>query len=170
MKKALAFVLALAMITVVFSGCNSKRESDSEKDDLITVVVDKEYVDDFALDYVQSSWENKDGSVVYKFEPGEYEEFLVEYHMVVTEECKALIETPCQSTYFNLNVPEIKIGIEDGVYEEFGELALRAEAVKIGKTALKYQMNTKDPIDTISVTYRNANSSKVYFIIYVKAE
>lgn len=163
MKKALAFVLALAMITVVFSGCNSKRESDSEKDDLITVVVDKEYVDDFALDYVQSSWENKDGSVVYKFEPGEYEGFLVEYHMAVTEECKALIETPCQSTHFNLNVPEIKIGIEDGVYEEYGESVLMDEAQKIGEHAMKYQMNTQEPIATVSVIYRNADSGNVYF-------
>lgn len=131
--------------------------------------VPAKYVDGFADKYAESKTVDSKGNVKYTFKDDKYEEFLTAYHEVVKEETRNINSTR-QNIHYNLNVPEIKVGLEDGVYEETGEAALKAEARELGKAAIKYQMNTKNPIKTISVTYRNANTGKVYFVEQVSAD
>lgn len=154
---AAAVVIIAVVLVVILSGGKVKTE------------VPAKYVDGFADKYAESKTVDSEGNVKYTFADDKYEQFLKDYHAVVKAESEPLIEVR-QNTHYNLNVPEIKVGLQDGVFEEVGEEALRAEAQAVGEAAIKYQMNTKNPIKSIPVTYRNANTGKVYFEIVVTAE
>lgn len=153
---ATALVIVVALI-IIMSGAKVKTS------------VPEKYVDGFADKYASSKTVDSNGNVKYKFEDDKYEQFLKDYHEEVKEESRELIKVQ-QYTHYNLNVPEIKVGLQDGVYEELGEEALKAEAKAVGEAAIKYQMNTKKPIKSIPVTYRNASTGHVYFVVTVTAE
>ncbi len=157
MKRFFAALLAVMMIAVLFAGCK------------VSTTVDKKYVDDFAEGYASSKEVDKDGNVSYEFEDDKYDEFAKDYYEVVKEESRLQIESAGQYSYYNPEITEVVVGITPQAWEEMGEEALKAEAQKVGETALKYQMNLKNPAGELTVIYRNANTSEEYFSIKVEA-
>ncbi len=132
--------------------------------------VPQKYVDGFADKYASEISVDDDGNISYEFEPAQYEAFLVAYHEVVKEESRKEIESVGQYSHYNLNKPEIVVGVTPESYAELGEAKLKEEAKRVGQAAIKYQMNTENPIKTIPVTYRDTKSQDIYFTITVTAE
>ena len=179
MKRILAFILAVMMISVALVGCGDdkekKRSSNKETTDpkdvgKIVTYVDMEYSDGFADNYADScevDYEN--GTVKYRFEDEAYERFLEDYHEVVKEEAREKIECEHEYTHFNMHDSSddknygIMVGISEEVYDEYGEEALKAQAKEVGKVAIKYQMNTENPATSIPITYRNVHTAEKYF-------
>ena len=79
------------------------------------------------------------------------------------------IESSGQYSYYNPEITEIIVGVTPEAYEELGEEALKKEALEVGEAAMKFQMNTKNPKGELTVIYRDANTSEVYFEIKVEA-
>lgn len=158
MKRVICLILAVLMMAVLFAGCKVK------------TTVAPEYVDDFVNNYATPEID-EDGAVTYEFESKKkYEEFLFDYHEAIEEDANVKIESVGQYSYYNPEVTEVIVGITPESYEELGEEAVKAEAQEVGKEALRFQMNTKNPKGELTVTYRNANTSEEYFTITVKAE
>lgn len=155
---AVVLVCVIALVIILVTGGKVKTS------------VPKKYVDGFADSYASEKEVDDEGNINYVFEDDKYEQFLTDYHEVVKEESREHLLTYHQYTHYNLNTPEIIVGLADGEFEQYGEEALKAEAQALGQAAIKYQMNTEKPITSIPVTYRNANTSDVYFVVTVTAE
>ncbi|MBQ8539552.1 MAG: hypothetical protein IJ433_07860 [Ruminococcus sp.] len=157
MKKLFSAILASMMLATVLCGCSVK------------TTVETKYTDDFADSYASKKEVDKDGNVKYEYEKDEYEQFAADYYEEVKEESRLEIESSGQYSYYSPDITEIVVGINPESYEELGEEVLKAEAQKVGESALKYQMNLKNPKGELTVTYRNANTAEEYFTITVKA-
>lgn len=157
MKRLICAVMAVLMICALFAGCTVKTN------------VDAKYSDGFADDYASGKKVDKDGNVSYEFENDKYEQFVSDYYEEVKEESRLEIKSSGQYSYYNPEITEIVVGVTPEAYEELGEDALKAEAVSVGEAALKFQMNMKNPKGSLTVTYRNANTSEDYFTITVEA-
>ncbi len=158
MKKLLCVLFAILMVAVLFTGCK------------VTTTVDPKYVDEFINDYASPDQVDENGAVTYQFENKNiYEQFTQDYYEKVKEDTRVEIKSATQYSYFNPDITEVIVGVTPESYEELGEEALKAEAEVVGAEAIKYQMNLQNPIEKIDVTYRNANTSEVYFTITVEA-
>lgn len=158
MKKLLCVTFAVLMVAVLFTGCKVK------------TTVDPKYVDEFVSDYASPDQVDENGAVTYQFESKKiYEQFTQDYYEKVKEDSRVEIKSANQYSYYNPDITEVIVGVTPESYEELGEEALKAEAQLVGQEAIKYQMNLKNPIEKIDVTYRNANTSEVYFTITVEA-
>ncbi len=158
MKKLLCVTFAILMVAVLFTGCKVK------------TTVDPKYVDEFINDYASPDQVDENGAVTYQFESKKiYEQFTQDYYEKVKEDSRVEIHSTHQYSYYNPDITEVIVGVTPESYEELGEEALKAEAKLVGAEAIKYQMNLKNPIEKIDVTYRNANTSKEYFTITVEA-
>lgn len=157
MKKLFSAILASMMLATVLCGCSVKTS------------VEPKYTDDFADSYASKKEVDKDGNVKYEYEKEEYEQFAADYYEEVKEESRIEIQSSGQYSYYNPDITEIVVGITPESYEELGEEVLKAEAQKVGESALKYQMNLKNPKGELTVTYRNANTAEEYFTITVTA-
>ena len=157
MKRILYAIIAAMMLALLLTGCKVKTE------------VDAKYVDDFVNDYAEAKVD-EDGNAKYEFKDEEaYEGFVSEYYEEVKEESRLEIESSGQYSYYNPEITEIIVGITPEAYEEIGEEALKKEAQAVGESAMKFQMNTKNPKGELTVIYRDANTSEVYFEIKVEA-
>lgn len=157
MKRILYTSIAVMMLALLLTGCKVKTS------------VESKYVDDFVNDYAEAQVK-ENGNVDYEFENKEkYEEFVADYYEEVKEESRLEIKSSGQYSYYNPEITEIVVGITPEAYEELGEEALKAEALTVGEAAMKFQMNTKNPKGELTVIYRDANTSKVYFEIIVEA-
>lgn len=157
MKRLICTILAVMMLVATLTGCTIK------------TTVDPKYTDDFADSYASSKEVDKDGNVKYEYEKEDYEKFTADYYEAVKEESRLEIESSGQYSYYNPEITEIVVGVTPEAYDELGEEALKAEAQKVGETAMKYQMNLKDPKGELTVTYRNANTAADYFTITITA-
>ncbi len=157
MKRFIYATLAAMMFATMLTGCTVK-----------TTVAPK-YTDNFADSYASKKEVDSNGNVKYEFEKEEYDQFTADYYEEVKEESRLEIESSGQYSYYNPEITEIIVGITPEAYEELGEEALKAEAQKVGESAMKYQMNLKNPKGELTVTYRNANTADVYFTITVTA-
>ena len=157
MKRFLCTILAVMMLTATLAGCTVK------------TTVEPKYTDDFADSYASSKEVDKDGNIKYEYEKEDYEKFTADYHEEVKEESRLEIKSSGQYSYYNPEITEIIVGVTPEAYEELGEEALKAEALKVGESAMKYQMNLKNPKGELTVTYRNANAAEDYFTITVEA-
>lgn len=145
-------------------------------DSTVETTVPAKYADGFADKYASSKTVDDNGNVSYEFEEGQYEVFLSAYHEYIKEDSREYLETAHQYTHYNLKNAEdaknygVVVGISEESYAEIGEDALKAEAQKLGESAIKYQMNTENPKKEVPVTYRDAGTGKEYFKIIVVAE
>lgn len=157
MKRFLYAVITVIMLALVLTGCKVKTS------------VDAKYVDDFVDDYAQKQIDDE-GNAEYQFENKDrYNEFVSDYYEDVKEDSRLEIKSSGQYSYYNPDITEIVVGVTPEAYEELGEEALKAEAQAVGEAAMKFQMNTKNPKGELTVIYRNANTSEVYFEITVEA-
>ncbi|MBQ2944912.1 MAG: hypothetical protein IJD93_09555 [Ruminococcus sp.] len=158
MKRIICAALAVLMVAVLFTGCKVK------------TTVDPEYVDSFINDYASPDQVDESGAVTYQFESKKiYDQFTEDYYEKVKEDSRVEIKSGHQYSYYNPDITEIVVGVTPESYEELGIEAMKEEAQLVGKEAIKYQMNLKNPIEKIDVTYRNANTSEHYFTITVEA-
>lgn len=172
MKKFLCVLLAVLLIGFVFAGCNNdddhsdKNSNDGnvEDDKLITIVVEEEYIDDFADAYAVKKTTSLNG-VKYKFKEKAYEKFISDYHEEVKNQSQLLLISVWTYSYYNLDSSEIIVGLADGEYEKRGEDALKEEAQAIGQASLQYDAYQLEPDGKVDVTYRNANTADEYFTI-----
>ena len=157
MKRLLYTIIAVMMLALLLTGCKVKTE------------VDAKYVDDFVNDYAQAQIDD-DGNAQYEFKDKDtYESFVKDYYEEVKEDSRLEIESSGQYSYYNPEITEIIVGVTPEAYEELGEEALKKEALEVGEAAMKFQMNTKNPKGELTVIYRDANTSEVYFEIKVEA-
>ncbi len=157
MKKIICTIIAVMMLALLLTGCKVKTS------------VEPEYVDDFVNDYAESEVD-ENGNTNYEFKSKDkYEEFVSDYYEEVKEESRLEIKSSGQYSYYNPEITEIVVGITPEAYKELGEDTLKAEAVTVGEAAMKFQMNTKNPKGELTVIYRDANTSEVYFEITIKA-
>lgn len=157
MKRILYTIIAVMMLALLLTGCKVKTE------------VDAKYVDDFVNDYAQAQIDD-DGNAQYEFKDKDtYESFVKDYYEEVKEDSRLEIESSGQYSYYNPEITEIIVGVTPEAYEELGEEALKKEALEVGEAAMKFQMNTKNPKGELTVIYRDANTSEVYFEIKVEA-
>lgn len=157
MKRILYTIIAIMMLALLLTGCKVKTE------------VDAKYVDDFVNDYAQAQIDD-DGNAQYEFKDKDtYESFVKDYYEEVKEDSRLEIESSGQYSYYNPEITEIIVGVTPEAYEELGEEALKKEALEVGEAAMKFQMNTKNPKGELTVIYRDANTSEVYFEIKVEA-
>ncbi len=157
MKRILYTIIAVMMLALLLTGCKVK------------TTVDAKYVDDFVNDYAQAQIDD-DGNAQYEFKDKDtYENFVQEYYEEVKEDSRLEIESSGQYSYYNPEITEIIVGVTPEAYEELGEEALKKEAQEVGEAAMKFQMNTKNPKGELTVIYRNADTSEVYFEIKVEA-
>ena len=111
-----------------------------------------------------------DGNAQYEFKDKDtYESFVKDYYEEVKEDSRLEIESSGQYSYYNPDITEIIVAVTPEAYEELGEEALKKEALEVGEAAMKFQMNTKNPKGELTVIYRDANTSEVYFEIKVEA-
>ena len=157
MKRILYTIIAIMMLALLLTGCKVKTE------------VDAKYVDDFVNDYAQAQIDD-DGNAQYEFKDKDtYESFVKDYYEEVKEDSRLEIESSGQYSYYNPEITEIIVGVTPEAYEELGEEALKKEALEVGEAAMKFQMNTQNPKGELTVIYRDANTSEVYFEIKVEA-
>lgn len=167
MKKIFCVVFAVLMIAAVMCGCSST----------VKTTVDSKYADSFAEKYADSSSVDENGNVSYEFSDEKYNEFLNDYYDEIVEDSKQIVTTDHQYTYYNEDlddagnsITEVIVGVKPEAYAAATEEALKAEAEEVGKSAIRYQMNTNNPTGVITVIYRNANTGEEYFRITVTAE
>lgn len=157
MKKTICTTLTVMMLVLLLTGCKVKTS------------VDSKYVDDFVNDYAVAEID-ENGNAEYEFQnKKKYNEFVSEYYEEVKEESRLEIKSSGQYSYYNPEITEIVVDITPEAYKELGEETLKAEAQTVGEAAMKFQMNTKNPKGELTVIYRDANTSEVYFEITVKA-
>lgn len=165
MKKFLCVAAAVLLIASLLAGCGKT----------VKTTVDAKYADDFAKNYASDISVDDDGNVSYEFTSDKYEEFLEDYYEEVESESKQIIidyeeadpdTTYGQYVYYNPDITEIIVGVMPNSYDE---AHCREEAQQVGELALKYQMNTKDPKGSLTVTYENCNTGDDYFTITVEA-
>ncbi len=157
MKKIICTIIAIMMLALLLTGCKVKTS------------VDSKYVDDFVNDYAEAEVDDN-GNAKYEFEnKDKYEEFVSDYYEEVKEESRLEIKSSGQYSYYNPEITEIVVGVTPEAYEELGEDALKAEALSVAEAAMKFQMNTKNPKGELTVIYRDANTSEVYFEITIEA-
>lgn len=157
MKRIICTILAVMMLAATLTGCTVK------------TTVDPKYTDDFADSYASNKEVDDDGNVKYEFDKESYEQFADDYYEEVKEESRLEIQSSGQYSYYNPEITEIVVGVTPEAYEQLGEEALKTEAQKVGESAMKYQMNLKNPKGELTVTYRNANTAEEYFTITVEA-
>lgn len=159
MKRIFCAVCVLLLLVVLLAGCKVK------------TTVNSNYVDDFIEKYASADQVDKNGNVTYTFEDKDtYNQFLEDYYKEVKDNADEEIKSYHQYSYYNPDITEIVVGIAPEALDEMTQEELKAEAKALGEQALYYQMNTKNPITELSVTYRNANTSEEYFTITVSAE
>ncbi len=172
MKRILSLILVILLISTMLVGCTKKAEKDSKSDkdddsaydDLIVTEVDLDYTYDIADDYAEKSECDYDKRVVkYGFEEDKYDEFLVELHDIVKEELREKIQSETYYTHVNLNTPEVIIGLSEEAYYSYSDDELELEAMEIGEIAVKYQLNTENPVLSVEITYRDAENGDEFF-------
>ena len=177
MRRAFALILAALFICVVFAGCgdDDKKSRDKDFDEqtkdyegMIVTEVKMDYTVELADEFAESAEPDFEKDIVkYAFEEDKYDEFLVELHDIVKEELREKIESKIQYTHVNLNTPEVIIGLTEESYYGYSEDELEQEAEEIGKVAVKYQLNTENPVLSVEISYRDAeNGDEFSFFTY----
>lgn len=161
----IAVVVAIVVVIILITGDRS-----------VKTTVPKKYADGYADKYASSKTVDEDGNVTYEFEEDQYTAFYNSYHEVVKEESREKLETAHKYTHYNLRETAedgsygIVVGIDKEDYDKIGQEALKAEAKELGLAAIKFQMNTEDPLKEIPVSYKDAANGNVFFTITVTAE
>lgn len=163
MKRFLLTALAVLMIVAVLAGCGKSSGSSAS----VSTTVPAKYVDDFAKSYASDVQVDSNGNASYTFTQEKYEEFEKAYRTEVKDEAESQIKTYGQYSYLTDDGTEYVVGV---MPEGYDEESCKAEAEVVGKTAIKYILNTDHPQTTIKVTYKNCQTNEDFFTIEVTAD
>lgn len=156
MKRFIALALAVLMVAAFLCACGEEGSSSEP----VTTTVNAKYDDGAAKNYAKSTTTDENGNTVYEFEAGKYEEFIQDYQNQLGGEISADIasghEEPYgQYAYVNPEKKAVIVGLNEGDYDE---ATAKAEAEKAAEYGFKYFQNLKEPVNTISVIFCNANN------------
>lgn len=162
MKKIVAIVLVVLCIGALLCACG---------DGPVKTSVNPGYDDGFAKSYANDYSTDKDGNIQYQFSKEKYDKFIRDYNDKVRTECADILgEKSAQYQYLSDDGKEYNVGIIPEHYQEIGEEVAKKQAEAMGQILLKYSQSTEKPVDTIKVTFKNANTGEVYFSIDCKAK
>lgn len=169
MKRIIAMLMAVLMISAVLVACGDSKETKST----VTTTVSKQYDDGYAKNYANKVSDDDKGNTVYEFTGEKYEEFVTEYakkigNEISSEAAKVQGEDFGQYAYVKTSEKSVIIGVNPGKYEAAAAEAAAAEYAKLG---FKVFQNLEEPVSTIKVVYCNAgDQSEIYGTFEITAD
>ena len=166
MKRIFALLLAVMMIAAVLCACGGSSSGD------VKTTVPSKYDDGFAESYAKSSSTDSDGNKVYEFTDDKYEDFIKSHKTSLDNEVtKKYAELHPTSTedesvpygefvYINDDKKAVIVGVHT---ESYDEATAKEESATAAEYGFKYFQNLKEPVDTISVIYCDANNQDTVF-------
>lgn len=168
MKRIIALSLAVLMLAALFCACG---ETDNKGDDgkggetkgeVVKTVVDAKEDDPEAEKYAKSVSTDENGNKVYEFDEESYKNYNQNYNNRVSSSItKDVLKNHDsdfgQYCYINDEKKAIIVGVNPGKYDK---AAASKEAESLAKKAFPYFKSLKDPVETISVQYVNANNQE----------
>ena len=162
MKRIFAFILAVAAIAAVLCACG--------KSGAVKTTVPSNYDDGYASSYAKSTSTDGDKKV-YEFTDDQYKQYTNNHKNSlgadIQKEIGALHESSGDQkskygeyAYINEEKKAVIVGVHTDQYDE---ATAKKESEIAAEYGFKYFQNIKDPVDTISVIYCDANNQDTVF-------
>nr|WP_316614537.1 hypothetical protein [uncultured Ruminococcus sp.] len=162
MKRIFAFILAVAAIAAVLCACG--------KSGAVKTTVPSKYDDGYASSYAKSTSTDGDKKV-YEFTDDQYKQYTNNHKNSlgadIQKEIGALHESSGDQkskygeyAYINEEKKAVIVGVHTDQYDE---ATAKKESEIAAEYGFKYFQNIKDPVDTISVIYCDANNQDTVF-------
>jgi len=160
MKRIIALVLAVLMLTVLLCACGEKQKATT-----ITTKVAAEYDDGYAKSYANSITKDDDGNTVYEFSEEQYDDYRHEHNNVLSADIQKDLAAAHDTSYgeyayINEDKQAVIVGVHEGKYNEEES---KEEAKSLAEYGFKYFQNLQTPVNTIKVIYANANDQSQEF-------
>ena len=162
MKRIFGLILAVMMIVAVLCACGKSGE--------VKTSVPSKYDDGYADKYAKSTSTDGDKKV-YQFTDDQYKEYTNNHKNSLGKDLQQEISALHESSgdqkskygeyaYINEEKKAVIVGVHTDQYDE---ATAKKESEIAAEYGFKYFQNIKDPVDTISVIYCDANNQDTVF-------